>query len=58
MLAPVAEHQPVTPTTEAIRALLQGTPAGSHAWTALAWTGTVTVVFAAAAAWAFRRRGR
>jgi ABC-2 type transport system permease protein len=35
-LAPVAEHQPVTPTTEAIRSLLQGTPVGSHAWTALA----------------------
>ncbi|HSK55920.1 MAG TPA: ABC transporter permease [Jiangellales bacterium] len=57
-LAPVAEHQPVTPTTEAIRSLLQGTPVGSHAWTALAWTTTVTVVFATAAAWVFRRRGR
>ncbi|MGH2884705.1 MAG: ABC transporter permease, partial [Solirubrobacteraceae bacterium] len=32
-----AGHQPITPITESLRALLLGTPLGSNGWVALAW---------------------
>ncbi len=53
-----AEHQPVTPIIETIRALLHGTPAGTHGWTAVAWCSGVIAVAVPAAAAAFRRRTR
>lgn len=55
-LRPVAEHQPVTPVIETVRAMLLGTPIGNSGWLALAWTlGLVAVAFAAAVV-LFRRR--
>jgi ABC-2 type transport system permease protein len=56
-LRAVAEHQPITPVTETVRGLLGGTPIGSAGWTAVVWCTGVLVVSAAAASWAFRRRG-
>ena len=44
-----AQHQPITPLTEALRSLLLGTPVGSNAWIALAWcTGIAAISIAAA----------
>jgi len=53
----VAEHQPITPVIETIRALLTGTPVDDNGWWALLWC---SVILAGALAWcaiAFRRRG-
>ena len=53
----VAEHQPITPVIETIRALLTGTPVGDNGWWALLWC---LVILAGALAWcaiAFRKRG-
>ncbi|GAB2468376.1 ABC transporter permease [Xylanimonas ulmi] len=59
-----AQHQPVTPLIETVRGLLvPGTPGavsgdelGSTALLAVVWCLGLTVVFAALAAWAYRRR--
>lgn len=51
-----ADHQPVTPVIESLRALLLDQPAGSAPWTALAWTlGMLTAAIAASGV-AFRSR--
>lgn len=39
-----AEHQPFTPTIDAVRALLDGSPTGSDLAVALAWCAALTVV--------------
>lgn len=44
----IAEHQPVTPIIETIRALLMGTPAGADAWLAVGWC---VVILAVAVLW-------
>ncbi|NEB70442.1 ABC transporter permease, partial [Streptomyces fulvissimus] len=36
-----AEHQPVTPLIESLRALLLDEPLGSAPWAALAWCGGI-----------------
>ncbi|HWM10940.1 MAG TPA: ABC transporter permease [Solirubrobacteraceae bacterium] len=51
----ISEHQPITPVTETLRALLLGTPGGDAA-VALAWCLGFAAVGAIAAAWLFRRR--
>ena len=51
-----AQHQPITPVIETLRALLLGTPAGASAWTALAWCGGILAVSLAASGALFRRR--
>jgi ABC-2 type transport system permease protein len=51
-----AEHQPVTPAIEAVRALLLGTSVGSSWWLAVAWFGGITVVAYALAVVLFRVR--
>jgi ABC-2 type transport system permease protein len=51
-----AAHQPVTPITESIRALLLGQPAGSQLWIALAWCGGILLVSVGGSALLFRRR--
>jgi ABC-2 type transport system permease protein len=51
-----AGHQPITPTTEALRALLLGTPVGSNAWVALAWCGGILAASIAASGVLFARR--
>jgi ABC-2 type transport system permease protein len=49
-----AQHQPVTPVTEAVRGLLLGT--GADVWPALAWCGGILAVSIAASSALFRRR--
>lgn len=39
-----AEHQPVTPIVESIRALLSGQPVGSDIWVALAWCLGILII--------------
>ena len=39
-----AEYQPFTPVTQTVRALLTGTPAGSHAIAAIAWSVGIAAV--------------
>jgi len=59
MPAPVrvfAEHQPVTPIVDAIRALLAQQPIGSQIWTALAWCAGVLVIAYLVATATYRRR--
>ncbi|MFC8929437.1 ABC transporter permease [Streptomyces albidoflavus] len=53
-----AEHQPVTPIIETLRALLLGEPVGSAPWAALAWCGGILLVTVAASNALFRRRTR
>lgn len=53
-----AGHQPITPVTDALRALLLGHPVGSAAWVALAWCGGILLVSAACSGALFAgRRG-
>ncbi len=59
MPAPVqafAEHQPVTPVVDAIRALLASQPPGSALWLALGWCTAVLAVAYVAAVVVNRRR--
>jgi ABC-2 type transport system permease protein len=51
-----AEHQPITPVIEAVRALLLGGPVGSSVLLAVLWWGGFTVVGIVAAGSLFRRR--
>ncbi|MGX2996069.1 ABC transporter permease [Streptomyces sp. JNUCC 64] len=53
-----AEHQPLTPLIESLRALLLDQPAGNRPWTALAWCAGVTVCSMALSVPLFRRRVR
>lgn len=50
-----AEHQPVTPIVDALRALLDGRPAGADLWVGLAWCVVVLVVAYGFAVAAYRR---
>ncbi|MFC4060822.1 ABC transporter permease [Planomonospora corallina] len=51
-----AEHQPVTPVVEALRALLLDRPMGDAGWTAAAWLAAGVAVGIPAAAVLFRSR--
>jgi len=51
-----AEHQPVTPIVDTLRALYAGQPAGATGWAALAWCVGLLVVAYALAMRAYRRR--
>ncbi|MGA5007194.1 ABC transporter permease [Streptomyces koyangensis] len=53
-----AEHQPVTPVIESLRALLLGEPVGSAPWAALAWCGGILLVAVVASNALFRFRTR
>jgi ABC-2 type transport system permease protein len=53
-----AGHQPITPITQTLRALLLGTPVGSNAWVALAWCAGILIVSIAASGVLFARRAR
>lgn len=50
-----ANHQPVTPVIESVRALLLGLPVGTTAWRALAWCAAILVVSMVLAGVLFRR---
>jgi ABC-2 type transport system permease protein len=51
-----AEHQPLTPVIESMRALLLDQPVGNSVWLAVAWCGGLLVAGIAAATFLFRRR--
>ncbi|MEW2588353.1 ABC transporter permease [Streptomyces virginiae] len=53
-----AEHQPLTPVIESLRALLLAQPAGSAPWTALTWCAGITAVAMTLAGVLFRSRTR
>ncbi len=55
-LQPFAAAQPVTPLTDAIRALLLGGDPGGQAWFALVWCAGIVLVGALVIAWRFPRR--
>lgn len=55
-LRQVAEHQPVTPVIETVRALLTGTAVGDSAWLAVAWWAAILLASMVLAAALFRRR--
>lgn len=55
-LQPIAEHQPITPLIEAIRALLMGDAVGTTWPVAVAWCVGIVVVAAVWGAWLFRRK--
>jgi ABC transporter DrrB family efflux protein len=50
-----AENQPVSATASAVRALVQGQPAGEHVVLSLAWSVGILLVFAPLAVRRFRR---
>jgi ABC-2 type transport system permease protein len=52
----VADHQPITPLVDALRALTMGAPAGADALTGLAWCAAIALAGCAGAAALFRRR--
>jgi ABC transporter DrrB family efflux protein len=54
-LQPFAEHQPVSVTASAARALTLGTPATSFVVQSLAWIAGILVVFGPIAVWRYRR---
>ncbi|SFR87207.1 ABC-2 type transport system permease protein [Agromyces sp. CF514] len=55
-LQPIAEHQPITPVIETIRALLTDAPIGDQGWWALGWCVVIIVVAMAWGAWLFARK--
>ncbi|ANJ28942.1 ABC transporter permease [Agromyces aureus] len=55
-LRPIAEHQPITPVIETIRALLADAPLGDQAWWAVGWCVAIIVVAAVWGAWLFARK--
>jgi ABC transporter DrrB family efflux protein len=54
-LQPFAEHQPVSVTASAVRALVIGGPTTSFVLQSLAWLVAILVVFAPIAVWRYRR---
>lgn len=55
-LQPVAEHQPVTPMIETLRALLLGGDAGQAWLWALVWCTLITLIALIWGGWLFRRK--
>jgi ABC transporter DrrB family efflux protein len=54
-LQPFAEHQPVSVTASAVRALVIGGPTTSYVLQCLAWVVAILAVFAPIAVWRYRR---
>ena len=46
-LQPIAEHNPFTIVTNAVRALYNGMDPGNDLWLSIVWAVAITVVFAA-----------
>ncbi|MFE9933951.1 ABC transporter permease [Streptomyces sp. NPDC005533] len=53
-----ADHQPLTPVIESLRALLLAQPAGDAPWVALTWCAGITAAAVALSAVLFRNRTR
>jgi ABC-2 type transport system permease protein len=51
-----AEHQPITPIVETLRALMMGTPVGGDGPIAVAWCVAILVAGAVGATAIYRRR--
>jgi ABC-2 type transport system permease protein len=51
-----ALNQPITQVIEAVRALILGTPIGSHGWLSIAWSLAILIVAVPVASWLFRRK--
>ncbi|MDA0180450.1 ABC transporter permease [Solirubrobacter phytolaccae] len=51
----IAEHQPVTPIVDSVRALLMGTPVGNSLWIAFAWCAAGIVLGRVASSRLFRQ---
>ncbi len=51
-----ALNQPITHVVEAVRALILGTPMGSHGWLAVIWSLGLLAVAVPVASWLFRRK--
>jgi ABC transporter DrrB family efflux protein len=51
-----ANHQPVSATASAVRALTLGGPVASEVWQAIAWSAGILLVFAPLAVWLYRRK--
>jgi ABC-2 type transport system permease protein len=58
VLRAFANNQPVTAVVNAIRALLNGAPAGANVWHAIAWSIAIIVASVALAGALYRRRAR
>jgi ABC transporter DrrB family efflux protein len=54
-LQPVAEYNPVTVMSDAVRALFIDAPAGNSVWGAVVWSLAIIAVFAPLSAWRYRR---
>lgn len=54
-LRPFAEHQPITPIVDTLRALLFDTSIGNSGWIAAAWCGGILIVSLLGAAFFWRR---
>ena len=54
-LQPFAEHQPVSVTVDAVRALVLGGPVGEKVLTSLAWSAGIVLVFSLLAVRRYRR---
>ncbi len=50
-----AEHQPVSATASAVRALTFGGPTASYVWQSLAWSVGLTAIFATISVRLYRR---
>ncbi|MTD15648.1 ABC transporter permease [Nakamurella sp. YIM 132087] len=57
-LQPIAQHQPVSPVTEALRGLLLGGPVAGPALTSLLWCAGILLVSGVLAAWLWQRTRR
>jgi ABC-type multidrug transport system permease subunit len=50
-----ARNQPVSQATDAVRALMSGTPIGNHVWMSLVWSAGIIAVLAPLAVNQFRK---
>lgn len=50
-----AQHQPVSRTAEAVRALVLGGPTAQDVWQALAWDAGIVLAFAPLGVWLYRK---
>lgn len=57
ILKAFAENQPITHVVEAVRALMLGTPIGTHGWWAMTWSIAILIVSIPLASLLFRRKG-
>lgn len=57
-LQPIAEHNPFTVVTDAVRALYNGRDPGADLWISIAWAAGITVVFALLSFRRFSRTSR